>query len=233
MKIFISFASEDRESAERIYHALQGANHDVFLSDEELPPGANYNSVISDRIRTCDCYIFLITTNSVTTGRYIHSELAQVKDMWRRPAGRVIPVMLEAVPMAKVPAYLANVTILTPAGNAAADVVTAVQQLVRMRNRKFIRIAILVLVALACVAFAVATLKSGFHFSIKPEFTDDQINKSLVHEALGDVFANQSDWEMAKEQYDKAHDITPGFRTIEEKRNRASENLKKERSNVP
>ena len=46
MKIFLSYATEDRALAEQIQLALAGAGHEVFFDRESLPAGGDYHERI-------------------------------------------------------------------------------------------------------------------------------------------------------------------------------------------
>jgi len=136
VKVFLSFASEDRPAAERIYLALLGADHEVFFDEASLPAGSDYNSRIREAIYQCDLYLYLISDASVGHGRYVHSELSLVKAKWPKPWGRVLPVMLGRVEVEEVDPYLASATMLKPEGNVEAEVVAAIPA---MRSQIFRR----------------------------------------------------------------------------------------------
>jgi hypothetical protein len=128
MKLFVSFASEDRETAERIALAL-GASHEVFFDRATLPAGGDYNAHIRNYIAGTDVLIFLISPESVRSGSYALSELEFAKDRWSHPLGHVLPVMVRRTDMNDVPNYLKAVTVLEPVGNAAAEVAAAVEKM--------------------------------------------------------------------------------------------------------
>jgi hypothetical protein len=44
MKVFLSYASEDRQIAEEIQLALTGAGHNVFFDRESLAPAGEFYS---------------------------------------------------------------------------------------------------------------------------------------------------------------------------------------------
>lgn len=74
--------------------------------------------------------MFLISPDSVASGRYTLSELELAKEKWSHPRDRVLPVMVRPTPKEGIPPYLKAVTILHPRGSAAAEVTSAVQALV-------------------------------------------------------------------------------------------------------
>lgn len=128
MKLFVSFASEDRNTAEQIALSLR-ASHEVFFDSDTLPAGADYNTYIRTYIAGCDGFIFLISPDSVQKGTYALSELEFAKDRWSHPVGHVLPVMIRHTDMDDIPNYLKAITILSPVGNAAAEVAAAVDKM--------------------------------------------------------------------------------------------------------
>src|SRR6476620_4124455 len=104
MKLFVSFASQDRSTAEQMALAL--APHEVFFDRATLPAGGDYHTHIRNYIASIDVLIFLISPESVSSGSYALSELQFARDRWSRPLGHVLPVMLRATDMKDVPNYL-------------------------------------------------------------------------------------------------------------------------------
>jgi hypothetical protein len=125
VKIFLSFASPDRPTAERIHYALRGAGHEVFFDKASLPPGADYNSRIRREIDGCDLFICLISPHFVGNKRYVKSELKIAKQKWPTPWGNVLPVLISATDPKLIDPYVAAATLLEPEGDVAAEVVVA------------------------------------------------------------------------------------------------------------
>jgi hypothetical protein len=129
MRVFISYASEDRSTAEQLHYALTGAGHETFFDRADIEGSADYNQLLRTRIQRSDALVFLISPHSVAPGKYTLTELRWAEDQWRHPRGRVLPVLLGPVPMTDIPGYLKAVSILEPKGNLVAEVATAVAQL--------------------------------------------------------------------------------------------------------
>ena len=129
MRIFISYASEDRDTAEEVHMALVGAGHQTFFDKARLPPGQDYHSRIQAAVMQCDAFVFLISPHSIEAKSYTLTELKIAKTRWEHPKGHVLPVMAVPVPYERIPNYLAAVTVLEPEGNLAAEVVLAVNAL--------------------------------------------------------------------------------------------------------
>ena len=139
MRIFLSYASEDRPRIEPIRYALAEQGHDIFYDREDLKPGEAFDSRIRAAIERTDLFVCFLTPHTVDAGSYTLSELAVAERMWPRADGRVLPVILADVPRQDIPAYLRSVTCLTPVGNVTASVSDAVLQLARAHNRRRLR----------------------------------------------------------------------------------------------
>jgi tetratricopeptide (TPR) repeat protein len=123
MRIFLSYASEDKDSAEQVYLALIPAGHQVFFDRAKLPPGGDFNSRIRQAVRESDLLIFLISPHSVARSSYALTELSFARDKWPHPLKSVLPVMLRETEFGSIPNYLKAITVLEPQGNVAAEVV--------------------------------------------------------------------------------------------------------------
>jgi len=126
MKIFLSYASEDKDAAERIYLGLEKANHQVFFDRTDLPAGSDFDSRIRDAIGESELFIFLISPDSVAKFSYALTELKIAREKWRNPVGRVLPVMIRETGYDLIPNYLKAITVLEPEGNVSAEVAARV-----------------------------------------------------------------------------------------------------------
>lgn len=139
MRIFLSYASEDRARVEPIRLALVEQGHDIFYDREDLKPGEVFDTKIRAAIERCDLFVCFLTPHTVDAGSYTLNELSVAQRMWPTADGRVLPVILAAIPRKDIPAYLRSVTCLTPEGNATASVADAVHQLARAHRRRQLR----------------------------------------------------------------------------------------------
>ena len=129
MEIFLSYASEDKATAESITFSLRDRGHTVFLDRDDLPAGESFDHQIERAVNESDIFIFLISPDSVTEGRYTLTELKFARHKWRSPNNRVLPVMARKTPLEQVPTYLKAITILEPTGNVAAETSAAVDEM--------------------------------------------------------------------------------------------------------
>lgn len=152
MRVFISYASENRATAEEVHLALTGAGHRTFFDEADLPPGNEFVLRIQAALRRSDAVVFLASCDSLAPGSFALTELALVRERWRHPDGHVIPVRMPDVPIERVPAYLRAVGVLEREGNMPAEVVIAVEKLAVARCRS----RLLVLVPALALGLALA-----------------------------------------------------------------------------
>jgi tetratricopeptide (TPR) repeat protein len=158
VNIFLSYASEQAAIAESIEVALSADGHEVFRDRSDLPPGEAYHARIREAIAAADLFLFLVSPESVSAGRYTLTELELARDKWPNPSGRVLPVIVAPTSRGSIPGYLNGVTSLSPVGNVAASVAAAVARLGRPRWRRAVRPSV-VLLALGLLAGAGFTIR--------------------------------------------------------------------------
>ncbi|MGE3227971.1 MAG: toll/interleukin-1 receptor domain-containing protein [Hyphomicrobium sp.] len=134
MRIFLSYATEQKGVAEPIAFSLRSRGHHVFLDKDDLPAGRTFDDQIQKAVESSDVMIFLVSPTSVAKGRYTRTELEFARAAWRHPTNRVLPVMIEPTPIEDIPAFLKGVTMLEPQGNVTAEVASALE---RLRGGKF------------------------------------------------------------------------------------------------
>jgi uridine kinase len=98
-KVFISYAKEDAEIAERLYVDLKRCGVQTWLDSENLLPGQNYKLTIEKAIEECSYFIALLSSNSVSKQGFIQKELKKSLDMLDLiPSNKIfiIPVRLDS-----------------------------------------------------------------------------------------------------------------------------------------
>ena len=136
MKIFLTYASEDKNIAEQVYFALAGNNHTVFFDRASLPAGVDYNAQIRQAIVDSNLLVFLISEDSVAPSSYALTELAFAQNKWPHPAEVVVPVMVRQTDYETIPNYLKAVTIFEPRGNVAAEVAHEITRIAGRRTSR-------------------------------------------------------------------------------------------------
>jgi len=162
-RVFISHAREDSKIAERIALAIRGRDCTVFLDEQDLPPGGNYEARIYQAIKSSSVFVFLISPASVSEGRYPLTELKFAEQKWPHPADRVLPVLVADMPIDHVPEYLRAASVMKARGDLAAEVAAAVDTMLP----KFAK---LIGAMAATVAIAIAGLSA---FYVWPRSTPD------------------------------------------------------------
>ncbi len=164
--IFLSYTSSLSETATRIELSLEGEGFSVFRDRSMLPPGESFDARIRAAIENSDLFVFLISPESVSPGRYTLTELKFAEQKWRHPAGHVLPVFAEATPKESIPAFLRAVTILQPQGDIAAEVAAEAVRLSRPWWRRMLEPRRLV------PAIAVALLLAGGAWLTLPSYLE-------------------------------------------------------------
>ena len=99
-KIFLSYAHEDRNVTEKLYHDLIQYNLDIWYDNEKLIPGQNWRIEINKAIQTCHYFIAVLSNNSMTKKGFVQKELKSALDeLDLRPERDIfiIPVRIDDV----------------------------------------------------------------------------------------------------------------------------------------
>jgi formylglycine-generating enzyme required for sulfatase activity len=139
MRVFLSYASEDRNQAEAIYLSLRGQGHTVFFDRTDLPPGEEYDARIRRGIERSQLLVFLVSPYSLDAGSYTLTELDIAQKTWQHPTGRVLPVVVRPTPLDQIPPYLKSVTLLETEGNVVATVADSVHRIALERRRAILK----------------------------------------------------------------------------------------------
>ena len=148
MRIFISYASQDREPANSIYLALRDQGQRAFFDRTDLPAGDEYHNRIRKAIQKSHLFIFLLSPNALDADSYTLEELSIAE----KAGVKLLPVVLREPAMDQIPASIKNVTFHRPAGNLAASVAAEVHRIAAdfMRKRlKRLAAALLIVTAVA------------------------------------------------------------------------------------
>jgi len=128
MKVFLSYASEDRPIAERVCRTLESEGHDVFFDRDDLAGGDVYGVRIREAIEKCDVFIFLVSPSSIDKGYAVTElELLEARPSHQRPP--LVPVLAAPTDLAKLPPLLRPLTVLEPRGDLPAEVAARVRAL--------------------------------------------------------------------------------------------------------
>ena len=154
MRVFLSYASEQRDLATRLALALRGMWINVFFDRDALPPGGAFDLRIRKAILRCHAFIFLASRQSLQTGAYPLSELGIAERRWPYPAGKLLPVVVDDTPIEALPGYLRAVSVLQPKGDIVAEVLDAVGRVRKHRIRNLALWSAAVSIAIALISSA-------------------------------------------------------------------------------
>jgi hypothetical protein len=96
--VFISYAREDYEFAERIYHELRRRGFSPWLDKKSLLPGEDWQSTIRNAIKSSSYILILISKSSVNKRGQFQVEIKQALSVYDEvPPGDIfiIPARLD------------------------------------------------------------------------------------------------------------------------------------------
>ena len=135
MKVFLSYASEQRDLAHNLAQRLKSAGIDVFFDRESITPSDSFDTVIRQAIAGANIFVFLASPDSLRPGAYTLTELRFAQERWPAASGRVLTVVVGGSTIESLPTYLRSVSILQPAGDTIAETVAAVSKLAERTRR--------------------------------------------------------------------------------------------------
>lgn len=74
-RVFLAYASEDRDDVKRLYGELQGAGFETWMDEEKLLPGQNWPRAIEQAIELADYVVLCFSCRSVDKRGYFQLEL--------------------------------------------------------------------------------------------------------------------------------------------------------------
>lgn len=98
MRIFLSYATEDRAQVEEIYRELDAAGFDPWMDDKDILPGEQWEVSLVKAIRNADIFLICLSKHSHKRG-WIQKEITVALDMWSKMMPTdifLIPARLEA-----------------------------------------------------------------------------------------------------------------------------------------
>ncbi len=81
VRVFISYAREDTEAANRLYNDLKMVGLDPWLDTQSLLPGQKWKIAIKDAIKNSRYFIPLLSSNSVEKIGYVQKELKEALEV--------------------------------------------------------------------------------------------------------------------------------------------------------
>jgi formylglycine-generating enzyme required for sulfatase activity len=156
MKVFLSYAKEDRGMANAIYLVLRDQGHRVFFDRTDLPAGEEFHNRIRLAIEGSHLFIFLLSAKATDKQSYTLSEL----EVAEKARIKLLPVALDDVDFATIPESLKAVTIYRSDGNVAASVGAEVSRIGAGFRRKRLQ-------QIGAVGLFVAVVSAGLFYGAK------------------------------------------------------------------
>lgn len=179
VRIFISYAAEQRSVADNLAVSLRQEGHEVFFDRDALPDSEAYHARIRNEIGRCDLFVFLVSEASLEKASYARTELDLARSRWPTPSGRVLPVIVER-PSVEIPAYLSAVTFVEPEGNLVADTLASIARITaRHRQRRLLMLAGAALPALVAGVALYRWIPDNDGGSPQPKAKDCQLSGML------------------------------------------------------
>lgn len=101
-RVFLSYASEDRDQVVKLYERLVASGYEPWLDAKQLLPGEPWAITIDQAIRTADFFVLCLSTRSVAKDGVLRQEMARGLHHWysRQDTGiYLIPARLEECEM--------------------------------------------------------------------------------------------------------------------------------------
>ncbi len=98
-RVFIAYAREDRDAAERLYGELSDAGFDPWMDSVRLLPGQNWPRAIENAIENSDFFVACFSENSANKRGGFQAEIRYALDCARRTPLEeifIIPIRLNA-----------------------------------------------------------------------------------------------------------------------------------------
>lgn len=106
--VFVSYSRSDIAFTEKLVAALEACGFECLLDKRNLPFGEKWKAELEGFIRKADTVVFVVSPRSATNSEWCQWELQQTAALSKR----LIPVMIEAVPPAKLPPQIGEVQLL-------------------------------------------------------------------------------------------------------------------------
>lgn len=129
--VFVAYASEQRELADRIVGILHKAGLKTFLDRKDLHFSEGYDAAILDAIAEASVLVFLVSPRAVTTGSYALHELETAFGSWSKTSAatrRILTIRTDFV--TEVPALVRDAPCLL-----ATEVTTHLVPMMRRGRR--------------------------------------------------------------------------------------------------
>jgi hypothetical protein len=125
VKIFISHSSNDNDYALKLAEEFRKSNFDVLLDKTEIEPGTDWQSEITQAVKSADTFVTLLSANSVAR----RDSLIELGMAWGLNKN-IVPVVVPGQRLAEIelPLALQEVHVLDARQQTTADIAAFVGQ---------------------------------------------------------------------------------------------------------
>jgi hypothetical protein len=137
LKLFLSYAREDRQRVEPIYDSLKAAGFSPWMDVKDILPGTNWMREIEKTIADCDFFLVFISQNTINKRGHIQREIDMALAAYTEHLGsdiHLIPVRLDPVEPPSPFAQFQWIDYFAPEGRQ--QLISAIKSISKERNIK-------------------------------------------------------------------------------------------------
>ncbi len=108
LRVFLNYASEDREAVLKLYQRLVAAGIEAWLDIEKLLPGQKWRLKIDEAIASSDAVIVCISKHSITKEGYVQKEIKDALEKLAEKPDDAIYLIPAKIEECEVPARLSE-----------------------------------------------------------------------------------------------------------------------------
>jgi hypothetical protein len=104
IRVFLSYASEDRARVEILYQNLVTSGFEPWMDKHDLRSGAEWKKAIVRGVQSADCFLACISSHSIPKKGVLAEEMELALEQWKMKGDdyRLIPVRLEDIKLPEV-----------------------------------------------------------------------------------------------------------------------------------
>jgi len=170
MNIFISFAKEQKEIADKLATTLNSQGHKVLYVIKNFPNASSDLDRVRKAIEKAQLFIFLVSPESIKKGSSTLSELSIARHRWRTPKDKVMAIMASSVELSTLPQFLQTLDVIKPAGELVSEVTNTLY--FKYKRKKRITIASTIIAGIVLISLIITTIKFSMDVSIEEPIID-------------------------------------------------------------
>lgn len=136
IKIFLSYAREDKDKVEKIYTKFLQYNFDPWMDIKNILPGENWQNSVENAIKNSDFFILCLSNNSIKRGM-IQKEIQIAFDIWSGMFENdiyFIPIRLEKCKIPEKISKFQYIDLFDISGDGFNKIIETIHEGVKRRN---------------------------------------------------------------------------------------------------